>query len=129
MTIHFFQDARAPGSGNHYTPACVQIELPCETAEELVEEIRQDPDLLEVFYQVVFSGLDENKSPGMRRVRADGFYLVTESNLEEAAMIGRNDPYAVGVFFKNLKKYKYAGGPYGPGDPFESSSRERAFLE
>jgi hypothetical protein len=84
LAIHFFQDRWTIGGAGHCTPAWVQIELSGHLMNQLLTQIQENPDLLEDFYQEVFPGLDrQGNSPGMRRVKADGFYLIQETELEK----------------------------------------------
>lgn len=126
LTIHFFQDRQAPNSRDTYTTAYVQTELPKDVMDKLLSEVtdNDNPDILEGFYQEVFDGLDsKGKAPGMRRVKAAGFYLITGSDLVRA---GRTEygPEGIRRFFQRLEKYhQYRNGPYGSGDVFTSILR------
>lgn len=121
LTIHFFQDKQAPDSRGYYTPGHVSAELPSGVMSEFLGEISKNPDLLEDFYQKTFVGLDsQGESPGMRRAKADGFFLINGAKLEEAGKIrGSYDTRAAGGFFSALGKHQYRQGPYGTGVAFQ----------
>jgi len=123
LAIVSLQDAKVETRG--YTPACVVFEMPNKEADEFIEEVKKDPDLLEKLYQKAFEGLEsKNENPGLRRVRANGFYLIPEGKRRELALICENQ-YKIShpiekfkEFFNNLDKCLYKNGPYGSGKPF-----------
>lgn len=120
LTIHFFQDRKQIDSRGSCTPAYVSAELPGGAMTEFLSEMLKNPDLLEDFYQRIFVGLDsQGDLPGMRRVKADGFFLISGTKLEEAVKIQGYDTQAVSTFFKSLEKHQYQKGPYGTGDAFQ----------
>lgn len=130
MSINFFQDGKSYGSGGTWGPAFVMFEMPKEVMDRFVERIKESPDSLEDFYQKTFVGLDSDGiSKGMRRARADGFYLIEESKMEEVTAIRekeRNSSIHMTIpFFQKLKKYKYQNGPYGQGEPYTGANAER----
>jgi len=87
---------------------------------EFLGEISKNPDLLEDFYQKTFVGLDSQGGlPGMRRIKADGFFIISGTKLEEAGKVGKYDTRAVDTFFSSLEKHQYQQGPYGTGDAFQ----------
>lgn len=120
LTIYFFQDRKQIDGRGWCTPANVSIELPSGVMTEFLGEISKNPDLLEDFYQKTFVGLDSQGGlPGMRRIKADGFYIISGTKLEEAGKVGEYDTRAVGTFFSSLEKHKYQQGPHGTGDVFQ----------
>lgn len=120
LTIYFFQDKKQIDGRGWCTPAHVSAELPSRTMTEFLSEISKNPDLLEDFYQRIFVGLDsQGDLPGMRRVKADGFFLISEAKLGEAVTIKGYNTQAIGAFFKSLEKHQYQKGPYGTGDAFQ----------
>jgi hypothetical protein len=122
LTIHFFQDNKQEDARGKFTPAYMSAELPSGVMSEFIDAIQKSPDLLEDFYQKTFVGLDsQGGSPGMRRAKSDGFFLITGSKLEEASGISRYDERKIRTFFDSLKseKYLYKHGPYGTGDAFQ----------
>lgn len=130
LTIHFFQDKKAPDHRGYYTPAFVQVKLPNKATSEFLSEISKNPDLLEEFYQKVFIGLDGKEgNPGMRRAKADGFYLITDKNLEEVSkayraydsITGYDQEKRIKAFFQNLGKHQYKNGQYGTGEAFQKT--------
>ena len=87
---------------------------------EFLGEISKNPDLLEDFYQKTFVGLDSQGGlPGMRRIKANGFFIISGTKLEEAGRVEKYDTRAVGTFFSSLEKHQYQQGPYGTGDAFQ----------
>jgi len=120
LTIHFFQDRKQIDSRGWCTPAYISAELPSGVMTEFLGGILKDPDLLEDFYQMLFVGLDsQDNAPGMRRTKADGFYLISGAKLEEAGKVGRYDTRGVSNFFASLEKHHYQQGPYGTGEFFK----------
>ena len=120
LTIRFFQDPKQIGGRGLCAPAHVSTELPNGTMSEFLGEIQKTPDLLEDFYQKTFVGIDSSgESPGMRRVKADGFYLVAGAKLEEASKVGSYDKDGTRRFFESLQKFQYQSGPYGSEDAFQ----------
>lgn len=123
LRIFFFQDMQIEDNRGHYTPANVMAEMPNEAMTEFLDEISKNPDLLEDFYQKAFVGLDsKGGSPGMRRVKANGFYIISGDKLLEADKIGsfdkHNDIVGARPFFASLEKHQYQHGPYGTGEAF-----------
>lgn len=120
LTIRFFQDNKIDSRG--YAPGEVQFEFSNTEANKFLEEIPKNPDLLEALYQKAYNELDStSEHPGLRRVKADGFYLITESDIKEIQKINEN--YMVHEkktkdFFKKRQKYHYKNGPYGSGIPY-----------
>ena len=115
-SLYFFQDRKAPDSRGYYTPAHVQAELPREVATQFVSEIQTTPDLLEMFYQKMFPGLDgTDKRPGMRRAKSDSFYLIENSGNMTATRMREDSPRAI---LSNVPKFNYRNGPYGSGEPY-----------
>lgn len=131
LNIHCFQDhtEALPNEkrGGNYIPANLQVELPKEVMAELLNEIAKNPDLLEDFYQKVFSGLDgKDNSPGIRRLKVDGFYLLTNPPARQFAQRMMDPkfyyPTYIRGFFEKLEKFKYKNGPYGSGRFYESKT-------
>jgi len=124
VTMWFFQDNKVDPRG--YTEGKIQYEFSNEDATRFTEEVSKNPDLLEEFYQKTFNGLDStDEHPGLRRVKADGFYLIplmSEFDREKIKKIINGPSYSrkneIKEFFNNLKKYHYKNGPYGSGEPF-----------
>lgn len=120
LTIYFFQDRKQIDGRGWCTPAHVSTELPSGVMTEFLGEASRNPDLLEDFYQRTFIGLDSvGEKPGMRRIKADGFYLISGAKLEEAGKVGRYDTGGMSKFFGTLEKHQYQNGPYGTGDVFQ----------
>lgn len=123
--IDFFEDVKLLRDNNRglYINTYVALEIPDLKATELINKIKQDPDLLEYFYQAVFPGLDsKDMSPGIRRIQTDGFYLIQDNDLTKAGKEIDPGKYwesgtinLVKELFSHLKKYTYAQGPYGTG--------------
>ena len=125
MTIWFFQDNKVDPRG--YTEGKIQYEFSNEDTTRFTEEVSKNPDLLEEFYQKTFNGLDStDEHPGLRRVKTDVFYLISESDTEKIKKVINGPSYSrkneLKEFFNNLKKYHYKNGPYGSGEPFNPSS-------
>ena len=82
-----------------------------DDAQKLAEEIKKNPQLLEDFYQKVFSGLDSkiDQHTGMKRLKADGFVVLNKESLE---MVPEISSYATNVFplnvVESLPKYKFS---------------------
>lgn len=80
-------------------------------AEELVEKIKKDPNLMEGFYQRVFSGLDSkvDAHTGMVRYKAKGFVVVGADDLSMVPEVGN---YGQDMFpdslVRNLPSYNYS---------------------
>jgi len=120
LTIYFFQDRKQIDGRGWCTPAHASTELPSGAMTEFLGEISKNPDLLEDFYQKTFVGLDSQGGlPGMRRIKADGFFIISGTKLEEAGKVGKYDTRAVDTFFSSLEKHQYQQGPYGTGDAFQ----------
>lgn len=120
LTIHFFQDKKQIDGRGWCTPGHVSTELPSGIMTEFLGEISKNPDLLEDFYQKSFVGLDsQDGSPGMRRTKSDGFYLISGSKLEEVGKIASDNTRSVNNFFATLEKHHYQQGPHGTGDTFQ----------
>ena len=120
LTIYFFQDRKQIDGRGWCTPAHASTELPSGVMTEFLGEISKNPDLLEDFYQKTFVGLDSQGGlPGMRRIKADGFFIISGTKLEEAGKVGKYDTRAVDTFFSSLEKHQYQQGPYGTGDAFQ----------
>ncbi len=120
LTILFFQDAKQVDSRGYCTRGQVSMELPNGVMTEFLGEISKNPDLLEDFYQKTFVGLDSQGGlPGMRRIKANGFFIISGTKLEEAGRVEKYDTRAVGTFFSSLEKHQYQQGPYGTGDAFQ----------
>ncbi len=122
ISINFFQDDKVDRRA--YSTTQIQYEFPKEEAIRFIEEVSKNPDLLEEFYQTTFVELDStNEHPGIRRVKADGFYLITESYIQEIVKmeysLSSSRKNKIKEFFNNLKKYHYKNGPYGSGNPFK----------
>lgn len=115
LNICYFQDTYDLDNRSRYTPMRVYIEFPKEVADEFLKEIAKNPDLLEEFYQKAFAGFDsKNNAPGAKRVKADGFYLLTGEDLVKfAAITAYSNPTKI---FEQLEKHKYTKGPYGVVD-------------
>lgn len=120
LTIRFFQDRKQIDGRGWCTPAHVSVEIPNNIMSEFVNEIQKNPDLLEDFYKKTFEGLDgSNDQPGMRRIKANGFYLITGDKLAEATEVDKYNETLANRFFNSLQKLKYQNGPYGSGDEFK----------
>lgn len=120
LTIYFFQDRKQIDGRGWCTPAHISTELPSGVMTEFLGEISKKPDLLEDFYQKTFVGLDSQDGlPGMRRIKADGFFIISGAKLEEAGKVGKYDTRAMSTFFSSLEKHQYQQGPYGTGDAFQ----------
>lgn len=125
LAIVSLQDKKIDARGHN--PTYVLFELPNKKADELVEEVKKEPDLLEKLYQKAFDGLEsKNENPGLRRVKAKAFYLMPEKDRRELSLIFENR-YEMGFnnglrkmkeFFNNLEKYTYKKGPYGSGEVY-----------
>lgn len=119
VAILFFQDEKIPDYRGGYTPAFVVVEMPSPEASNLEELIKQNPDLLETFYQESFPKLDDNEQDdvrGIRRVKAPGFYVLHPDDFS-------NFPeYLDASFFENFfnekQCFEFEKGPYGVGQPF-----------
>lgn len=118
LTIHFFNDSEKLDPRSECSPAYITTELPERTMTEFLEEISRNPDLLEDFYQKAFVGLDSvGGLPGMKRVKADGFFLISGDKLIEAGKIESHlDIDGVRNFFETLEKHHYQNGPYGTSE-------------
>jgi len=120
LTIRFFQDKKIDSRG--YSTGEVQFEFSNTEANKFLEGITKNPDLLEALYQKAYHGLDStNEHLGLRRVKADGFYLITESDIKEIQKINKNyigQKKKIKDFFEKKEKYHYKNGPYGSGIPY-----------
>lgn len=122
ITFFFFQDRKQIDGRGWCTPAHAQMELPASTASELVVNVSSDPDMLEAFYQGAFKGLDSKGEglPGVRRIKATGFYLLTPVDLDKASVAGSSyDKSKINDVFKDKTRYEFKNGPYGSGDVFQ----------
>jgi hypothetical protein len=115
LTVFFFQDKKQVDSRGYYTPAHVSIEMKTDTIKEFLQDLRNNPDLLEDFYQEAFTDIDETEeNPGIRRVACNQFLLLTDyRNIPE---IGPYDKKKLVTFLNTLEKFSYANGPYGTGE-------------
>lgn len=114
LAIQFPQYSSIDCCGNErgfmeYSRSEAGVLFPKKTAEHFLDEIKKDPDLVEDFYQEAFKGLDSKgvNSPGLRRVKSAGFYLVTESDRV------KKYPH---LTLEKLRVYIYRNGPYGTDD-------------
>lgn len=122
VTIHFLQDKKQVNTGGRqeYTDASVSVELPVRLVGDFQLDILSDPDMLEEFYQQAFEGLDsQDGSPGMRRLKVDGFYLLGQEQITKGLSIQRSDTQGFQDFFASLQRYEYQSGPYGTGEAAE----------
>ncbi len=112
LSIHFFQDREQVDSRGFFTPAHVSTEFPRVVMTKFLQVILKEPDLLDDFYKRSFVGLDgEGSQPGMRRVKADGFFLVSEAKIEEAGKVEGKGYRGVRTFFDALEKHLYQKVP------------------
>lgn len=122
LTIHFFQDKSQVDTRGYFSSAHVAVELPSAVMTEFLDEIQKNPDLLEDFYQQAFNELDNREgNPGLRRIKSDGFFLISGTEAEKVGKIKKNDTQAINTFFKSLTKHQYQHGPYGTGEAFQPS--------
>lgn len=80
-------------------------------AVELVEEIKEDPQFLEDFYQRIFAGLDSRQDiqTGMLRRKADGVVILDREVLEKLPEIDQYERDAFPVdLIRGLERYKFS---------------------
>jgi len=122
MTIFLFQDKKQEDSRGWCTPAHASFELSTGDMNELVDTIKNEPDALEAFYKACYKDLDaENEdSPGARRLKTTGFYLVTPGQIKKITKAKESyDASVIAEVFTDLKRYDFKNGPHGSGDSFQ----------